>query len=76
MDPLEFGSLARIRVLLLPVGAIKRAAFEQWAAEIRSFQSIRLGDIPADTREDKGAQHRSHAPHSRINCLVTSTLHA
>jgi trafficking protein particle complex subunit 9 len=54
MDPLEFGSLARIRILLLPVGAIKRSAFEQWAAEIKTFQSIRLGDIPADMRDDKG----------------------
>lgn len=55
MDPLEFGSLARIRILLLPVGNIKRSAFEQWSAEIRSFDNVRLGDIPADTREDRGA---------------------
>ena len=55
MDPLEFGSLACIRILVLPVGAIKRSTFEQWAAEVRTFQSIRLGDIPADTREERGA---------------------
>ncbi|GJE90813.1 TRAPP II complex [Phanerochaete sordida] len=53
MDPLEFGSLARIRILLLPVGNIKRSFFEQWAAEVRTFESIRLGDIPADTRDDR-----------------------
>lgn len=53
IDPLEFGSLARIRILLLPVGTIKRSFFEQWAAEIRAFESIRLGDIPADTREER-----------------------
>lgn len=55
MDLLDFGSLAHIRILLLPVGNIKRADFEQWVKEIRTFENIRLGDIPADTREEKGA---------------------
>ena len=54
MDLLDFGSLAHIRILLLPVGSIKRAAFDQWAKEIRTFENIRLGDIPADHREEKG----------------------
>lgn len=54
MDPLDFGSLAHIRILLLPVGSIKRIDFEKWASKIRSFTNIRLGDIPADTREEKG----------------------
>ncbi|KAJ3559110.1 hypothetical protein NM688_g536 [Phlebia brevispora] len=53
MDILDFGSLAHIRILLLPVGNIKRAAFDHWVKEIRSFENIRLGDIPADTREEK-----------------------
>lgn len=59
MDLLTFGSLAHVRILLLPVGNIKRAAFEQWAEMIRSFENVRLGDIPADTREEKGAHDRS-----------------
>jgi trafficking protein particle complex subunit 9 len=54
MDPLDFGSLAHIRILLLPVGSITHAAFKQWAAEIKSFDNIRLSDIPADAREDRG----------------------
>ncbi|KAI0093921.1 TRAPP II complex [Irpex rosettiformis] len=53
MDPLDFGSLAHIRILLLPVGPIKRSDFEKWAYEIRSFENIRLGDIPADAREER-----------------------
>lgn len=55
MDPMTFASLAQIRILLLPVGSIKRPSFEKWASEIRSFENIRLGDIPADPQEDKGA---------------------
>ncbi len=54
MDPLDFASLAHIRILLLPVGNIKRTAFDTWAAEIRTFDSIRLGDIPADTLDERG----------------------
>ncbi|KAI0341607.1 hypothetical protein BDW22DRAFT_1358429 [Trametopsis cervina] len=53
MDPLDFGSLAHIRILLLPVGAIKHATFNQWASEIRSIVDIRLGDIPADSRAER-----------------------
>ncbi|KAI0818742.1 transport protein Trs120 or TRAPPC9 TRAPP II complex subunit-domain-containing protein [Irpex lacteus] len=53
MDPLDFGSLARIRILLLPVGPIKRTTFAHWASEIRTFENIRLGDIPADAREER-----------------------
>ena len=58
MDLLDFGSLAHIRILLVPVGNIKRPVFEQWAAEIKSVENIRLGDIPADSREEKGAHIR------------------
>lgn len=54
MDPLDFGSLAHIRILLVPVGSIKHATFTQWASEIRTFENIRLGDIPADSREERG----------------------
>ncbi|KAH8106969.1 TRAPP II complex [Cristinia sonorae] len=53
MDPLAFASLAHVRILLLPVGSIKRPSFEKWASEIRSFDTIRLGDIPADPSEEK-----------------------
>ena len=67
MDLLDFGSLAHIRILLLPVGSIKRASFEQWASEIRTFENIRLGDIPADNREEKGAHASSHL-RRRVAC--------
>lgn len=57
-----FASLAHVRILLLPVGQIPRATFDAYAAEIRSFESIRLGDIPGDARDERGALR--HGPMS------------
>lgn len=54
MDFAAFASLAQVRILLMPVGSIQRETFDKWAAEIRTFDNIRLGDIPADSREDRG----------------------
>ena len=54
MDNFSFASLAYVRVLLLPVGLIPHVSFESYAAEIRSFESFRLGEIPADTKDGKG----------------------
>ncbi|KIL69772.1 hypothetical protein M378DRAFT_190156 [Amanita muscaria Koide BX008] len=53
MDPFAFGSLAHFRILLVPVGAIPRITFERLATEIRSFESIRLGDIPSDAKDER-----------------------
>ncbi|PCH38067.1 hypothetical protein WOLCODRAFT_114758 [Wolfiporia cocos MD-104 SS10] len=54
MDALAFGSLANIRIQLVPIGNIRKATYEKWVSEIRSFESIPLGDIPADTRDERG----------------------
>lgn len=54
MDSFTFASLAQIKILLMPVGPIKRSVFDDWASEIRKFDNIRLGDIPADPQEEKG----------------------
>ena len=51
-----FASLAHIRILLLPIGTIQPATFENLASEIGQFVEIRLGDIPADSRDDRGAK--------------------
>ncbi|KAF8334324.1 TRAPP II complex [Cantharellus anzutake] len=53
MDIGQFASIAQIRILLVPVGSIRRSAFEKYSGLVRSFEHIRLGDIPPDTREDK-----------------------
>jgi hypothetical protein len=60
MDFHAFASLAHIRVLLIPVGSIPRATFETCAAEIRTFHDIRLGDIPTDSKGDRGASDCWH----------------
>lgn len=52
----SFASLAQIQILLLPVGATPQAAFEKYSADIRSIDSIRLADIPADHKDEKGRE--------------------
>lgn len=54
MDPFAFASLAHIPILLVPIGNILAPTFEKWASEIKSFDSIRLGDIPADSKDERG----------------------
>lgn len=55
MDHHAFAALAQVRILLLPVGHITKSEFDTYAAEIRSFENIRLGDIPDDPRDERGA---------------------
>ena len=59
MDTHAFASLAHVRILIVPVGSIPHYSFEKYAAEIRSFESVRLGDIPADHKEEKGEKPQS-----------------
>jgi hypothetical protein len=54
METYPFASLAQVRVLMLPVGSITRSAFDKYTSEIRTFSDIRLGDIPADGKDDRG----------------------
>ncbi|KAJ7452373.1 TRAPP II complex [Mycena galericulata] len=53
MDAHPFASLAQVRVLLVPVGTIPKSSFDKYAAEIRTFDTIRLDDIPADNKDEK-----------------------
>jgi len=61
MDHFTFASLAQIKILLVPVGSITKALFDNRAAEIRSFDSIPLGDITVGDGDQRGAQ-RAFAP--------------
>jgi len=58
MDTHAFASLAHLRILLIPVGSILQTAFETYAEEIRSFDSLRLGEIPTNTKDGKGVLAR------------------
>ncbi|KZV90255.1 hypothetical protein EXIGLDRAFT_649508, partial [Exidia glandulosa HHB12029] len=48
-----FASLAHVRILVLPLGGISKSTFDACAELVRSIDSVRLVDIPADPREDK-----------------------
>ncbi|KAF8522281.1 TRAPP II complex [Hysterangium stoloniferum] len=49
-----FASLGHVRILVVPVGNIKKQAFDKWANIVRSFETIRLGDISPHSRDDYG----------------------
>ncbi|KAJ7285808.1 TRAPP II complex [Mycena rebaudengoi] len=53
MDTHAFASLAQVRILLVPVGTVPQSAFDKYAAELRTFDAIRLGDIPADNKDER-----------------------
>lgn len=54
MDFHAFASLAHVRILLIPVGTIQRTTYEKCVAEIRAFDTIRLEDIPVDSKDERG----------------------
>jgi hypothetical protein len=87
MDHFAFASLAQIKILLVPVGSVAKSLFDERAAEIRSFDSIPLGDITVGDKDQRGAQ-RAFAPRGpaltrfiparflpTTNTLVTGHLH-
>jgi hypothetical protein len=55
METYAFASLAHIRILLVPVGLIPKALFESYTAEIRSFTTLKLAEIPSDTKDGGGS---------------------
>lgn len=75
MDQDVFASLARIRILLLPVGSISRTEFEKWAEEISHLSEIRLSDVPTDSREDRGA-HLQRRPNCDCIEISPSSVYA
>lgn len=70
MEYFSVGSLSHFRILLLPIGSISRTTFEQWAAEIRTLETLRLSDIPPGTKDDKG----KHAPPRPYTPLLSPLL--
>ncbi|KAI0636866.1 TRAPP II complex [Trametes polyzona] len=60
MEPFTYASLAQIRVLLLPVGNIRRSTFERWAQDIRSIDSVRLGDLTTDVKDERSRFMPNH----------------
>ncbi|KAF4614895.1 hypothetical protein D9613_003081 [Agrocybe pediades] len=74
MDTHPFASLAHFRILLIPVGSILQTAFETYAEEIRSFDSLRLGEIPTNTKDGRAARFLPN-PLSKGNLLLSFPTH-
>ncbi|KAF2023730.1 Trs120-domain-containing protein [Setomelanomma holmii] len=53
VDPLSPIAVARIRVLLLPIGRIKRSRFLAFVDLLQQQSLVRLGDISPDPRPDR-----------------------
>ncbi|KKA18716.1 Hypercellular protein HypA [Rasamsonia emersonii CBS 393.64] len=53
VDPLSPVAPARLNVLLLPVGRIKRSRFLSFAARIQAENVVRLGDVSPDPRPNR-----------------------
>lgn len=53
VDPFSPIAPARIRVLLVPAGKIKRSRFMTCVERLQPESSIRLGDVTPDPRPDR-----------------------
>ncbi|KAH9856984.1 TRAPP II complex [Lenzites betulinus] len=60
MDPFTYASLAQIRVLLLPVGSIRRSSYDKWAQDIRSIDNVQLADITTDVKDERSRFMPNH----------------
>ncbi|KAI6022691.1 TRAPP II complex [Pisolithus marmoratus] len=72
MNSNAFASLAHVRILLVPVGPIPSDIFEAHAAEIKAFDSIRLGDIPGDAKGEKARFMPSPLSSGHLHLSFTS----
>ncbi|KAF9427066.1 hypothetical protein BGZ94_005533 [Podila epigama] len=52
MDTVNFTAAARIRVLLVPVGPIKKATFERHAKMLRNHNSVKLEEVSMSPRTE------------------------
>ena len=53
LDPLSPIAPARVRVLLLPVGRIRRSRFQTFVTRLEPQFVVRLGDVSPDGRPDR-----------------------
>jgi hypothetical protein len=60
VDPMSPIAPARIRVLLLPVGRIRRSRFLTYVELLQQQSLVRLGDISPDPRPDRSMPFHVH----------------
>ena len=58
MDAFSPSAPARVRVLVLPVGKIRRSRFHTFFAHVASVSEVKLGDVTPDPRPDRSEHHR------------------
>ncbi|KAK6354097.1 hypothetical protein TWF730_008514 [Orbilia blumenaviensis] len=72
-DPLSFTALSHIRVLLAPVGRIKRAKFYEFVERLQSVNTVRLEDVSLDSRGTKTTFSPLSFPNGQIIYTLTSS---
>ncbi|KAH8755883.1 hypothetical protein F5882DRAFT_307864 [Hyaloscypha sp. PMI_1271] len=65
LDQLSPAAPARVRVVLLPIGQIKRARFLSFVDRLQPENIVRLGDISPDGRPNRSET----CPESRVEKL-------
>lgn len=50
LDSLSFGAPARVKVLVVPAGRIKRSRFLSFTGRLQQENVVRLGDVSPDGR--------------------------
>jgi hypothetical protein len=62
-------SVCRIRVLLVPVGPIKKSTFWKHVELVKQFAVVRLGDVTPDLKKDSTGTQLSFGCNSDIHMI-------
>ena len=73
-DPLSPVAPARVRVLLLPVGRIKRKRFESYVQRLQGESAVRLGDVTPDGRAGRNTFSPLAFPDGTLLYHLTTSL--
>jgi len=65
IDPISPIAPARVRVVLLPLGRIKKQRFDSFVERLRVEHTVRLGDISPDALADKSEKQLKTMQSSR-----------
>ncbi|KAF2146099.1 uncharacterized protein K452DRAFT_315353 [Aplosporella prunicola CBS 121167] len=74
IDPFSPIALARIRVLLVPVGKIKRSRFMGFVERLQPESTIRLGDVSPDPRPDRTMFSPQRNPDGMLLYYMTTSI--
>ncbi|KAF3102111.1 hypothetical protein TWF103_007753 [Orbilia oligospora] len=72
-DPLSFTAPSHIRVLLAPVGRIKRAKFYEFVERLQVVNTVRLEDVSLDSRGTKTTFSPLSFPNGQIVYTLTTS---